>query len=239
MKKTLIGITTIALFTSFTGVVFAKLPALQQVVNPNLIITLPSPTPTIKPILIKPGLLKNIDLIKLEFTNKRAELGSVQVTAKDATSITVNDNGTSIKVDVQTNTHFRRKFWGASNLNEISVGDSVTVIGRWTSESKTEIKAVLIRDLSIQKRNGVFFGTVKTITDTGFVMTTIQRGDETVTLDSTSKLVNRKSVTITTSDIQVGQTIRVRGMWDSQAFTITEVTEVKDFSIPVVPSPTP
>jgi hypothetical protein len=124
-------------------------------------------------------------------------------------------------------------------LNEISVGDTVNVIGRWTSEDRTEINAVLVRDLSIQKRNGVFFGTVKTITDTGFVMTTIQRGDETVTLDSTSKLLNRKGQTITSSDIQVGNTIRLRGMWDSQAFTITEVAEVKDFSIPVSPSPTP
>jgi hypothetical protein len=85
----------------------------------------------------------------------------------------------------------------------------------------------------------VFFGTVKTITDTGFVMTTIQRGNETVALDSTAKLINRKGQTITSSEIQVGDRIRVRGLWDSANFTITEVTEVKDFSLPVIPSPTP
>lgn len=221
----------------FAGGIIAILN-LHQVnsINPNVFSTAsPTATPAIK--LIKP-ILNNLQQIKLEFTNKRAELGNVQITAKDATSITVNDNGTSIKVDLQTDTHFRRKFWGDSNLNEISVGDSVTVVGRWTSELKTEIKAVLIRDLSIQKRFGTFFGTVKTITDTGFVMTTIQRGDETVTLDSTSKLVNRKGTAITASDIQVGQTIRVRGMWNSTAFTITEVTEVKDFSLPPFVSPT-
>ena len=218
----------------FAGGIIAILNLHQ--VNSNVFSTAsPTATPAIK--LIKP-ILNNLQQIKLEFTNKRAELGNVQITAKDATSITVNDNGTSIKVDLQTDTHFRRKFWGDSNLNEISVGDSVTVVGRWTSELKTEIKAVLIRDLSIQKRFGTFFGTVKTITDTGFVMTTIQRGDETVTLDSTSKLVNRKGAAITTSDIQVGQTIRVRGMWNSTAFTITEVTEVKDFSLPPFVSPT-
>ena len=190
-------------------------------------------TPSATPFIIK------LQKIKLEFTNKRAELGSVQITAKDATSITVNDSGKTIKVDIASATHFRRKFWGASNLNEISVGDTVNVIGRWTSEDRTEINAVLVRDLSIQKRNGVFFGTVKTITDTGFVMTTIQRGDETVTLDPTTRLLNRKGQAITPSDIQVGQTIRVRGMWNSTTFTITEVTEVKDFSLPVSPSPTP
>ena len=176
--------------------------------------------------------------VVLKYTNKRGELDNVKVTAKDATSITVDNDGTSVKVDVTANTHFRRKFWGKSDIGEISVGDSIDVIGRWTSEDKTEIKAVLIRDLSIQKRQGVFFGTVKTITDTGFVMTTIQRGTETVTLDATTKLINRKGQTITAADIQVGHKIRVRGMWDSANFTITEVTEVKDFSLPPVATPT-
>jgi hypothetical protein len=205
-------------------------------INPSIMpIATPTPTPTIK--LINPN-LKKIGQIQLEFTNKRGELDNVKVTAKDASSITVDNGGTNVKVDVATNTHFRRKFWGTSDINEISVGDSVNVIGKWANEGKTEINAVLIRDLSIQKRQGVFFGTVKTITDTGFVTTTIQRGDETVTLDSTTKLINRKGQTITTSDIQVGQIIRVRGMWDSTNFTITEVTEVKDFSLPPFATPT-
>jgi len=194
----------------------------------------PSAIPAIK--LIKP-ILNNLQQIKLEFTNKRGELDGVQVTAKDSTSVTVDNGGTSIKVDVQSATHFRRKFWGDSDINEISVGDTVNVIGRWTSESKTEIKAVLIRDLSIQKRQGVFFGTVKTITDTGFVMTTIQRGEETVTVGS-AKLFDRKGKTINASDIQLGQMIRVRGLWDSTLFTITEATEIKDFSLPSQVSPT-
>jgi len=207
---------------------------IQREINPNLIIATPTPTPTIK--LINPNLIKKIGVIELKFTNKRGELKNVKVIAKDATSITVDNDGTGVKVDVTADTHFRRKFWGKSSLAEISVNDSVDVIGRWVNEEKTEIKAVVIRDLSIQKRFGVFFGTVKTITDTGFVMTTIQRGEETVTLDS-AKLINRKGQTITASDIQVGHRVRVRGLWDSANFTITEVTEVKDFSLPVVPSP--
>jgi len=235
MKKVLIGVATGILFFGFTGIALAKLPQLQQVINPNLVIATPTPTPTIK--LINPN-FKKIGQIQLEFTNKRGELDNVKVTAKDASSITVDNGGTNVKVDVQTNTHFRRKFWGTSDVNEISVGDSVNVIGRWVNEGKTEINAVLIRDLSIQKRQGTFFGTVKTITDTGFVMTTMQRGDETVTLDSTTKLLNRKGQTIASSDIQAGNTIRVRGMWDSTNFTITEVAEVKDFSLPPFATPT-
>jgi hypothetical protein len=172
------------------------------------------------------------------FTNKRGEMDNVKVTAKDATSITIDNGGTSVKVDVASNTHFRRKFWGGSDINEISIGDSVDIIGRWTSEDKTEIKAVLIRDLSIQKRQGVFFGTVKSMTDTGFVMTTIQRGTETVDITG-AKLIDRKGQAITSSDIQVGDIIRVRGLWDSTNFTITEVAEVKDFSLPLNVTPIP
>jgi hypothetical protein len=214
-----------------------------------------TPTPTAFPILLHPvltpaatfiplGTLKPIStltpikLIKFENINKRGELDNVKVTAKDATSVTVDNNGTSVKIDVASNTHFRRKFWGQSDINEISVGDNVNVIGRWVAEDKTEIKAVMIRDLSIQKRQGVFFGTVKTITDTGFVMTTIQRGEETVTLGS-AKLIDKKGGAIVSSDIQVGQTTRVRGMWDSNSFTITETSEVKDFSLPANSTSTP
>ena len=209
----------------------------QKVNNLNLVLPTPTPTATIKPLQLFPG-VKNLGKVVLEFTNKRAELSNVKVTAKDSSSITVDNGGVSIKVDALSNTHFRRRFWGNSNLNEISVGDSVDVIGRWTSEDKTEIKAVVIRNISIQKRFGVFFGTVKTITDTGFTLTTIQRGDETVILN-TAKLINRKGQSITSSDIQVGDLIRVRGLWDSANFTINEITEVKDFNLPMIPSPTP
>ena len=203
---------------------------IQREINPNLILA--TPTPTAKPILINPNLIKTFEKIELKFTNKRGELHNVKVTKVDAKGIIVDSDGTSIKVNLQTNTHFRRKFWGKSNVSEISVGDSIDVVGRWANEGKTEINAVLIRNLSIQKRFGVFFGTVKSITDTGFIMTTIKRGEETVTLDS-AKLINRKGTVITASDIQIGHKVRVRGLWDSANFTITEVAEVKDFSLPV------
>jgi hypothetical protein len=225
------------------GLLLAKLPPLQQVVNPNLIISTATPTPTAtaKPVLINPNLIKNIGQIELKYTNKRGELDNVKVIANGGTSITVDNGGVSVKVDIYPDTHLRRKFWGKSTIAEISVGDSVDVIGRWTSEDKTEIKAVVVRDLSIQKRFGAFFGTIKMITDSGFIMTTIQRGEETVTIDSTTKLIDRKGQTIASSDTQVGQIVRVRGMWDSANFTITEVTEVKDFSLPpfALSSPTP
>lgn len=196
----------------------------------------PTPTPAIK--LINPSLIKKFDLVELKFTNKRGQLKNVEVTAVSDTSITVNNEGTSVKVDILTNTHFRRKFWGKSSLAEISIGNKVDIVGRWANEEKSEIKAVLIRNLSIQKRFGTFFGTINKITDTGFIMTTIQRGEETVTID-TAKLINRTQQVITKEDLQIGHRVRVKGLWDSVNFTITEVTQIKDFSLPPFATPTP
>jgi hypothetical protein len=40
------------------------------------------------------------------------------------------------------------------------------------------------------------------------------------------------------ADIQIGHRIRVKGIWDITNKTISEVTQIKDFSIPAKPSPT-
>ena len=218
----------------FSAGIIALTPLYGQ---PKINFDLASPSPTSSstssPLLIKPNINKNIQLVN-KFTNKRGELMNVKVTLKDSNSITVDNEGSSVKVTYDANTHFRRKFWGKSSFAEISVGDNIDVIGKWTNEEKTQMRAVLIRNLSIQKRYGVFFGTVKSLSDTGFVITTIRKGEETVIIDPSTKLINRVEDTITVSDIAVGHKIRIKGLWDSLNFTIKEVKEIKDFSLPEV-----
>lgn len=170
-----------------------------------------------------------------KFKDVRGEF-SATVTAINSSSIIVNNNGTSIQVDISAETHFRRKFWGNSSLSEISVGDSVEVIGKWTSDAKNGITAKLIRDKSIQKRKGVFFGTVKSLTSSGFVVTTIHKEDQTVTF-GTAKIIDRKEGILTQEDIKVGDKIRIKGVWNSTAKTITETIEIKNFSLPLKTSP--
>lgn len=178
--------------------------------------------------------------IRNEVQNFKNSRGVVDgnVTAVGTSSITVNANGTSIQVDISSTTRFARRFWGKSSLSEISVGDKVGVVGKWTSDAKTEITAYMIRDMSIQKRYGVFFGKITSLNSTGFVFDTIHRSTETVTIGS-AKLINRKEVSISQSDIQVGDFVRVKGIWDSATKTITEVKEVKDFSLPPFASGSP
>jgi len=180
---------------------------------------------------------------KIFNANGRAALSQATLTAKNGTTLTVTGtDGKTYTVNTDGTTQFRRRFWGKSSLDEMNTGDKVDIIGKWTDSADTTIQAKLVRDTSIQKRFGVFFGSVTSTTGSGFVVATINRGSQTVTIDSTTKLLNRKGATIAQSDIAAGHKVRVRGLWDNTANTITQVTEVKDFSLPVVtttPTPTP
>ena len=187
----------------------------------------------------RPGLFKKFFDLK-----GRAAIGTGTVTGKSGTTLTVTKDGTSYTVLTDDKTQFRRRFWGKGSLDEIVVGHTVNVIGVWTDDTKTTIQAKLVRDLSVQKRFGVFMGFVKSLTGSGWVMGTVseKRTDQTVTVSSSTKFENRKGETIAQSDILVGHRVRVKGLWDREANTVTEVSQVKDFNLPVVsatPTATP
>lgn len=184
----------------------------------------------------RPGLLN-----KFANVNKgKSRVGRVTLTAKNGSTLTVKDkDGKTLTVNTDDKTQFRRQFWGKSSLSELSVNDKLDVIGQWTDDAHTIILARLVRDVSINKRFGVFFGTVTTVNGTGWVMNTIGRGTQTVTVSSTTKLVNRREQPITKADVLVGHRVRVKGLWDSINHTITDVEHVKDFAIPVVAKGTP
>ncbi len=168
----------------------------------------------------------------------RAMILKGQITAKTDTTLTVEKDGKSYTVNLGDKTILRRRFGGKSDLVEFSVGDTVNVYGTWTDDTKTAINARMVRNISIQKRFAVFIGQVKEIVGSGWVMTTLssKRPDQTVTVSPSTKFVNRKEETITQGDIKVGHRVRVKGLWDSSTNTVTEVTHVKDFSLPPVPT---
>lgn len=184
----------------------------------------------------RPGLLKKAFDLK-----GRAVIGTGTLKIKSGNTVpatlVVTKDGKDYTVNVGANTQLRRRFWGKATLAEMSVGDVLNVIGRWTDDAHTTVDATLVRDASIQKRFGVFIGTVQSLLSTGWTMIT-HRGTETVTVSSSTKFVDRKGGTITQADVKVGDRVRVRGLWDNKLNTITEVTHVKDFSLPIKPSVT-
>lgn len=171
---------------------------------------------------------------------KFVHLTDATVIDKTGNVLTITKDGKTYTVNVDSNTKFRRHYWGVSSLDEVSVGNKINVWGKWTDDAKTTINALLIRNQSVMRRHGVFVGEIKSITGSTFVLKSVNRGDQTVTVDSTTKYLDRKEGVLILADLKVGQRVRVRGLWDKSLNTITEVTQVKDYSLPpqVTPAPT-
>lgn len=230
MKMNIKKITACLLFSFFV------LPGLRNTLPLATTGPIATPTPTVVPVKFKP----NINLLgKIKSViGKRAWVEKGTVTVISGSTLTVTKEGITYTVSTDANTIFRRRFGGKSQLSEITVNDTVNILGKWQNEEKTQILATHIRDLSIQKRHATFFGIVKTKTDTTLVLTTVTRGEQTITITTSTKLVNRKMEEIKMADIQIGHRVRVKGIWDLTSKSVTETTQIKDFSIPAQPSPT-
>lgn len=182
----------------------------------------------------KQGLLQNIQNLKLMF----GRLFNATVTVISGNTLSVTANGKSYTILTDVTTIFRRHFWGKSSLSEIMVNDKLNIWGKYTDDTKTIIQAHMIRDISVMKRFGAFLGTISTVNGSVITLNTVNRGTQTVTYDSNTKCVQRNMQSMNCTDIKVGQRIRVKGMWDETNKTITEVSQIKDFSVPVQPSVT-
>ncbi len=171
--------------------------------------------------------------------------GKITALGNNSSSLTVVANdGKTYQVNISSSTRIVRRFGGPSNFGEFAVGDKVNVFGNFTDNTDSAINANLIRNLSIQKRWGVFFGKVTSKNSDNFVIQSVARGSLTVYV-SGARLIERNETVMTYDGINVGDFVRVKGVWDSTNNTITKVGEVKDFSLPlkpteaVTPTPTP
>lgn len=154
------------------------------------------------------------------------------ISAIGTSSLTVN----SITVNVSSTTVLLRKFGGKSVLSEFSIGDEVQVLGKWTSDAKTAIDAKIVRNLSVQKRHGVFLGTVTATFANGFTLNTVARGTQTANVSATTKYVDRKNQPLTLASIATGHKVMIKGLWDSKLNTISQISIVRDYSLPATTS---
>jgi hypothetical protein len=143
------------------------------------------------------------------------------------------NDGKTYQVNISATTKLIRGFGGKSSLSEFAVGNKIMVFGKFTDTTQTTIDANTIRNLSIQKRWGAFFGKVTAVNSDNFVMQTVERGIQTVYF-GTAKFVNRKEVSIVYGDVKVNDRVRVKGVWDKTLNKINEVNQVKDFSLPAI-----
>lgn len=162
-----------------------------------------------------------------------AILGTLTTKNTDGTWTVTSNAGKVITVTMSDSTKLLRRFGAKSSLDEMQAGDKLSIRGTWGNTEKTTLAATWIRDESIQKRNATFTGTVQSTSETGFMLQPVRRKVQTVTLTNTAKLTDRRGKTLNQGDIQTGNKVVVSGVWDSANSTVTEVTRVRDLSLPV------
>lgn len=141
--------------------------------------------------------------------------------------------GSNYKVDL-TEAKLVRQQWANSEIDEFSVGDLINVFGSLDETDNFLIHAKTVRDLSIRKNQQIFKGVVGTITPPdNFILQTTDFGDYTVLVSSETKIIKSEPLACTQvvgaicpssasaiaafSDIKTGETVIVRGTWDSAA----------------------
>jgi hypothetical protein len=178
--------------------------------------------------------VKNFVRTKIRFDARIT--GTVASLGDSSMAVTGEDEKT-YNVAITGETKLVLRFGGNGELGQFAVGNKVNVFGKFTNDEKTAIDAKLIRNVSIQKRWGAFFGEVSAKNSDNFVMKTIERGNQTVFFDSGTKFLNHLKGTIGYADVQIGNRVRIKGVWDKDLSQITEVDEVRVF--PLKPTPTP
>lgn len=124
-----------------------------------------------------------------------------------------------IVVNVVKETILKRRFGANSTLSEFMVGDELAVVGKRHKGtdgqySESEVDAKYIRNLSIQRRNAVFTGTITTKTDASFTLQTVSRGLQNVYISSATAIQEKDKVK-TYADLAVGDKVLVKGeLWD-------------------------
>lgn len=144
-----------------------------------------------------------------------------KATAISGTTVTLaGNNGTTYTVDAST-ARLTRRFGATMVVGDIQINDQLLVksVAMDTSTS-TAIKAASIQDMSLQARNGSFSGTVQSISGNNFVLQSQNRGLQTILTNSTTK-ITKGSVAATLSDLVVGATIKVDGVWDNTNSNVT------------------
>lgn len=243
MKKISLGIVVLATFLTIVPSALALTPLRREIKNTiretvkegkKESLSQANTNKDVKEIRI--GLLDKVkSFMKKNLQFEARVKGEITVIGSNNFSLT-GDDGT-FQVNITNKTKILRKFGGKSSLIEYSVGDEVVVFGKFTDDTKLVINAKTVKNNSIQKRWGAFFGKVTIHNSDNFVIETLERGSQTVYFGE-AKFVNRKEVSITYNDVKVGDRVRVKGIWDKTLNKINEVNQVKDFSLPVI-APTP
>jgi len=234
MKNTLKSIVVLVVLLAVVPSVFALTPLRREIKN-TIKETVKegkkessSPANTNEDVKeIRMGLLDKVkNFMKKNLKFEARVKGKITVIGSNNFSLSGEDG--TFQVNITDKTVILRKFGGKSSLSEYSVGDEVVVFGKFTDDTKLIIDAKTVKNNSIQKRFGAFFGKVTVKNTDNFVMETAERGIQTVYF-GTTKFINIKEINISYGDIKIGDRVRIKGVWDKTLNEIREVSQIKIF----------
>ncbi len=154
------------------------------------------------------------------FNDGKVLVRGAKVTGVSGRVISANTILGSVKLEWAINTDssnakFIRKFGGVSDISEVSVGDLISFHGQLvtTIASPFTVNADVVKDWSIQKKEGNVNGTVKSVDSAGkkFVVSSEDKGDVTV-LVASSTVIKMGDEAGVFSDITVGAKLSARGV---------------------------
>lgn len=172
--------------------------------------------------------------VKVVKKANRPILMNADVTGINGTVIAAARDGKTYTINTTTSTLFARRFGGKSSISEFTVGDKINVRGTTVDDTGLVINATYIKDISIFKRQAAFTGIVKSISENTMVITTTSKGDQTMVLDTETKLVNKNGKAIAKDQIMVGDKVSVFGVWNANQNRMIETDRVRDMSLPRV-----
>lgn len=142
-----------------------------------------------------------------------------KVTAVNGTNFTLLAKKATYNVDASSAKFFRR-FGATSTLSDIQINDEVMVNGTVSSSTSTLITAKIIRNLSLQAKNGSFEGTVSNLTPNGFTLSAKNRKDQVIILTTSTTFV-QENKTVSIANLINGSHVVVSGVWDRPNSNVT------------------
>lgn len=153
------------------------------------------------------------DELKLRPAKTNAYTG--KVTAISGTMLTfVDAKGVTYKADAGfSGVKLVRRFGTEMKPGDFQINDQIAVTGTLGVDGMTLVPT-MIRNLSLQAHEGTFIGTISSVSGSSFVISSKNRGNQTITTDATTKFKQLGKASVSIADIVAGQTVIVSGAWD-------------------------
>lgn len=143
----------------------------------------------------------------------------------------VESNSRRFKVQLANNTKLRNKFGGEPTLNEIRSGHMLAIYGKWKDLTQSVLESLLLRDTSNESRYTVRAGSVIAFLENTWTLDSLHRDTQTINIQRSTKFIDRSGETIDKLDIKTGDYVRIYGLWNPDSNTMTDVKEVKYYSL--------